>query len=131
MNCSICSDPATHYYRSAAGQNVGRCGYHAEQFGYPEYLIELNPPKPAMRVPGYVIQFWDGSGEHQDSTAVTWPFAEELAEWWVQHITDADKGKVHWMMSDAAYAPYHPQFLKARDVTVEVTRVTCLPLVHV
>ncbi|QOV06211.1 hypothetical protein KGG72_gp81 [Streptomyces phage Salutena] len=130
MRCTICSDQATHYYRSVGGENVGRCAYHADQFGYPEYLVEINPPRPALRTPAYLVQFWDGLGMDQDPVAAVWPFAEELAEWWVQNITAADKGKVEWLMSDAAYAPYGAQLMETQDVTVEVTRVTSLPVLQ-
>ncbi|ATI18941.1 hypothetical protein SEA_SQUEAKYCLEAN_78 [Streptomyces phage SqueakyClean] len=128
MICGICSDKATHYYRTVGGDNAGRCQYHADQFGYPEYLIELEPPKAALRQPGYVILFNEGNG-NEDEVAVTWPFAEELAEWWVENITAAEKSDVQWLVADAAYDPYRPQYLERRDVTVEVTRVTCLALV--
>jgi len=128
MRCTICSELATHYYRNGRGENTGRCFDHAAQFGYPEYLIELNPPKPALRVPGYVILFQEGNG-NEDEVAVTWPFEEELASWWVGNIASADKFDSDWLIADAAYDPYRPQYLEKGGVTVEVTRVTTLTLV--
>ncbi|UFD98014.1 hypothetical protein PQC18_gp76 [Streptomyces phage Pablito] len=128
MRCGICSDKATHYYKSHGKGNQGRCAYHAEQFGYPEYLVELEPPKAALRVPGYVILFNEGNG-NEDEVAVVWPFEEELAEWWVGHISAAEKSDVQWLIDDAVYDPYRPQYLERGEVTVEVTRVTCLTLV--
>lgn len=128
MRCGICSDPATHYYRTVGGDNAGRCHYHASQFGYPEYLVELNPPKPALRQPGYVIVFNDGEGQ-QSETDITWPFEEELAEFWVSSIAAADPLKTRWLVSDAAYEPYKPMYLEQKDLTVEVTRVTRLAIV--
>lgn len=128
MFCVICSSEATHYYDTVGGEKSGRCAYHAEQFGYPEYLIELHPPRPALRVPGYVILFNEGSG-NVDEVAVTWPFEEELAAWWVRNITAADEAETDGLVGDAAYDPYRPQYLERSNVTVEVTRVTCLSLV--
>ncbi|WP_420312561.1 hypothetical protein ACOB87_38020 [Streptomyces sp. YS-B37] len=128
MNCAICSELATHYYRNGRGENTGRCYDHAAQFGYPEYLVELNPPKPALRVPGYVILFNEGNGQ-EDEVAVTWPFAEELASFWVGNISGADRNDSDWVVADAAYDPYRPQYLERQGVTVEVTRVTTLTLV--
>ncbi|WAB08785.1 hypothetical protein SEA_ANDRIS_81 [Streptomyces phage Andris] len=127
MICGICSDKATHYYRTVRGDNAGRCQYHADQFGYPQYLIELAPKRAALRIPGYVILFNEGNG-NEDEVAVTWPFEAELAEWWVGNITAADTGDVRWLIEDAAYDPYRPQYLERRDMTVEVTRVTCLAM---
>lgn len=130
MICGICSERATHYYRTAGGDNAGRCQFHADQFGYPEYLIELTPAPVAIRQPGYLIQFWDGNGEDQDAVAAVWPFEAELAEWWVQNITACRKEQADWAVADAAYAPYEPQFLDGpSDVTCEITRVTVLSLV--
>ncbi|MFF8845514.1 hypothetical protein ACF08N_22770 [Streptomyces sp. NPDC015127] len=129
MICGICSDKATHYYRTAGGENAGRCQYHADQFGYPEYLIELEPPKAALRVPGYVILFNEGNG-NEDEVAVSWPFAAELAEWWVENITAAEKSDVRWLIEDATYDPYRPQYLEQGSLTVEVTRVTSLPVLQ-
>ncbi|ATI19019.1 hypothetical protein KGG85_gp80 [Streptomyces phage Tefunt] len=128
MLCGICSGKATHYYRSVGKGNQGRCAYHAGQFGYPEYLIELEPPKAAIRQPGYVILFNEGNGQ-EDEVAVTWPFEEELASWWVGNVSGADDSEVEWLVSDAAYDPYAPQYLEKGRVTVEVTRVTTLALV--
>jgi hypothetical protein len=128
MRCTICSELATHYYRNGRGENAGRCFDHAAQFGYPEYLIELNPPKPALRVPGYVILFQEGNGQ-EDEVAVTWPFEEELASFWVERVSGADKVDSDWVVADAAYDPYRPQYLEKQGVTVEVTRVTTLTLV--
>ncbi|AFU62138.1 hypothetical protein D854_gp04 [Streptomyces phage R4] len=130
MICGICSEPATHYFATVSRGNAMRCQHHADQFGYPQYLVEINPPKPAIRQPGYVIQFWDGSG-NGDEVAEIWPFEEELSEWWVQNISACDKRSAEWLVGDAAYHPYEAQFLEAQDVHVEVTRVTCLPLVQV
>ncbi|WDS51797.1 hypothetical protein SEA_TRIUMPH_83 [Streptomyces phage Triumph] len=128
MLCGICSDKATHYYRTVRGDNAGRCQYHADQFGYPEYLIALEPPKAALRQPGYVILFNEGHG-NVDEVALTWPFEADQAEWWVQTISAADVADTRWLVEDAAYDPYRPQYLERRNVTVEVTRVTCLSLV--
>ncbi|MFJ6893575.1 hypothetical protein [Streptomyces hokutonensis] len=111
-----------------SGENHGRCFDHARQFGYPEYLVELNPPKPALRVPGYVILFQEGDGQ-EDEVAVTWPFQEELASFWVESVSGADKVDSDWVVADAAYDPYRPQYLEKQGVTVEVTRVTTLTLV--
>lgn len=130
MRCGICSDPASHYYRTVGGENAGRCHYHASQFGYPEYLVELNPPKPAIRQPGYVIVFNEGDGQPRDLDLI-WPFEEELAEFWVGSIADVDKLMTRWLVSDAAYEPYQPMYLEQGGVTVEVVRVTCLALVQV
>jgi hypothetical protein len=130
MICGICSDQATHYYRTVRGDNAGRCQYHADQFGYPQYLIELNPPRPALRQPGYVILFNEGNGQ-EDEVAVTWPFEEELASWWVENITGTDKVNAEWLVADAAYDPYRPQYLEKGEVTAEVTRVTTLAIVQV
>lgn len=129
MICTICSDQATHYYRSAAGENVGRCQYHADQFGYPEYLREITPPRPALRTPGYIVQLMDGDGDC-DPIGDVWPFESELVEFWVQAVSDADKQAVEWLVADAAYAPYEPQFMEAAGVCVEVTRVTSLPVLQ-
>ncbi|MEU0344225.1 hypothetical protein ABZ092_36125 [Streptomyces bobili] len=129
MICGICSDKATHYYVTGRGDNAGRCQYHADQFGYPQYLVELNPPKPALRTPGYLIQFWDGDGEGDDIAAV-WPFPEELSEWWVENISACDKVSAQWLIGDAAYEPYDPKFLEATGVSVEVTRVTNLTVLQ-
>ncbi|WP_436739943.1 hypothetical protein [Streptomyces sp. BBFR102] len=126
MICGICSKPATHYFATARG-NQGRCQRHADQFGYPEYLVELTPPKPALRQPGYVIQFWDGSGEG-DAVAEVWPFPEELAEWWVQNISGCDSFSAERLVEDAAYRPYEPHLMETAGVQVEVTRVTLLTL---
>ncbi|MFE3589421.1 hypothetical protein ACFXOY_18090 [Streptomyces niveus] len=128
MICAICSEQATHYYRTAGGNNSGRCRYHAEQFGYPEYLVELVPPRTALRVPGYVILFNDGDG-NEDEVAATWPFEEERAEWWVETVAACDAEAARWLVTDAAHDRYRPQYLEAVRVTVEVTRVTCLPLI--
>lgn len=128
MNCGICYDKATHFYKSVGKGNQGRCAYHAEQFGYPEYLIELAPPKAALRVPGYVILFNAGDGT-EDEVGEIWPFEEELAGWWVGNIIAADEPDVRWLMEDAAYEPYRPHYLERSNRAVEVTRVTCLPLV--
>lgn len=127
MICGICSDKATHYFATVSRGNQGRCQYHADQFGYPEFLVELNPPMPALRQPGYVILFNEGDGQ-EDEVAVTWPFAEELASWWVENISGVTEFDAKWMVNDAAYDPYHPQYLEKGDLTVEVTRVTRLPL---
>ncbi|ATI18784.1 hypothetical protein SEA_DAUDAU_83 [Streptomyces phage Daudau] len=128
MICGICSDKATHYFATVGKGNQGRCYDHAMQFGYPEYLVEINPPKPALRQPGYVILFNEGNG-NEDEVAVTWPFEEELASWWVGNITGCESVDADWLVADAAYDPYRPQYLERTDVTVEVTRVTCLALV--
>ncbi|MEV5330845.1 hypothetical protein [Streptomyces werraensis] len=129
MRCTICSEHASHYFRTVGGENVGRCPYHADQFGYPEYLVEINPPRPALRTPAYLIQFWDGSGQ-DDPVAAVWPFEDDLAEWWVSNVTACDKRSAEWLVADAAYAPYEPQFLDAAGVHVEVTRVTSLPVLQ-
>ncbi|MBQ0949231.1 MULTISPECIES: hypothetical protein [unclassified Streptomyces] len=129
MICTICSDRATHYYRSAGGDNVGRCQYHADQFGYPEYLVEINPAPKAVRLPAYVIQFADGQGEIDEIGAI-WPFADDLAEFWVQAVAESSKENAEWVVADAAYAPYEPQYLESREVTVEVTRVTSLAILQ-
>jgi hypothetical protein len=128
MICGICSEKATHYYATIGRGDQGRCADHAAQFGYPQYLVELDPPLPALRQPGYVILFNEGNG-NEDEVAVTWPFAEELAAWWVENITGADKNDADWLIGDAAYDPYRPQYLEKGEVTVEVTRVTTLTLV--
>ncbi|MFG2923898.1 hypothetical protein ACGFYA_20610 [Streptomyces sp. NPDC048305] len=129
MICGICSASATHYYRTVRGDNAGRCQYHADQFGYPQYLVELNPPKQAVRLPGYVIQFWEGDGT-EDEIAAIWPFEEELSEWWVQSTTACDKRSAEWLVGDAAYEPYAPKYLDAAGIRVEVTRVTTLPVLQ-
>ncbi|MFF7800234.1 hypothetical protein [Streptomyces olivaceus] len=129
MICSICSDSATHYYRSVGGENVGRCEYHADLFGYPEYLVEIAPAPKAVRTPGYLVQFADGQGE-VDETGDIWPFADDLAEFWVQAVAESSKEEAQWVVVDAAYAPYVPQYLESREVTVEVTRVTNLAVLQ-
>ncbi|AXQ61132.1 hypothetical protein SEA_HANK144_78 [Streptomyces phage Hank144] len=128
MNCGICSSPATHYFATVGQGNQGRCYEHAMRFGYPEYLVELNPPKPALRQSGYIINFNDGEG-NEDEVAMVWPFAEELAAWWVDNIVGCGETEAEWLISDAIYDSYRPQYLEKASATVEVTHVTCLTLV--
>ncbi len=128
MICGICSEPATHYFATVGKGNQGRCAIHAAQFGYPQYLVELNPPRPALCQPAYLIQLWKGDGE-KDEVAEIWPFEEELAEFWVRMASDCGEDAAEWLVGDAAYEPYQAQFLETPDLQVEVTRVTNLLLV--
>jgi hypothetical protein len=47
----------------------------------------------------------------------------------VENISGADKIDAEWLVADAAYDSYRPQYLEKGEVTVEVTRVTTLALV--
>ncbi|MFE9924284.1 hypothetical protein ACFYQA_22680 [Streptomyces sp. NPDC005774] len=127
MFCHLCGDVATHYYRTTSGQNSGRCGYHAEQFGYPQYLVEIAPKRPAMRTPAYLIQFADGKGDI-DPISDIWPFDQDQAAWWVDNVTGCGEREADLMIADAIYDAYRPQYLEAQYVTAEVTRVTLLPV---
>ncbi|MGW6600590.1 hypothetical protein [Streptomyces sp. NPDC055036] len=130
MVCNLCGDKATHYYESLGMGKQARCAYHAKQFGCPEYLVELEPPKAALRVPGYLVLFNEGDGV-EDGVAATRPFERGLAEFWVWLNAGAEESEARWLIDDAAYDPYHPQYMERGDLTVEVTRVTCLPVVYV
>ncbi|AVO22566.1 hypothetical protein PBI_PAEDORE_83 [Streptomyces phage Paedore] len=130
MICGLCSDAATHYYVTASRGNAYQCQYHADRFGYPQYLVEINPPRPPLLMPGYVVQTLNGSGEVNDAFEA-WPFDEDFVEPWISIQSGADERSIEWLVGDAAYYAYEPQYLEATDVNVEVTRVTCLALVQV
>ncbi|QAY15904.1 hypothetical protein SEA_TINABELCHER_81 [Streptomyces phage TinaBelcher] len=116
---------ATHYYRAYEGDRVMLCFGCASRFGYPQYLVQINKP---VRQSGYLIQVFDGTGMDDPVTAV-WPFESDQAESWVRTITACTRESAEWLVGDAAYDPYNPQYLDSADLTVEVTRVTCLSLV--
>lgn len=130
MRCTICSEPASHYYRSAGGENVGRCPYHADQFGYPEYLVELKPACPALRTPAFLIQTLDGSGHEFSATDAIWPWDDDLAVFVAHGVAECTDQQAEWLVADAAYAPYEPQYLETAHATVEVTRVTSLSVLQ-
>ncbi|MFF3249722.1 hypothetical protein ACFYWP_01655 [Actinacidiphila glaucinigra] len=123
ITCDHDHDPATHYYR-ASGYRVHLCHYHADRFGYPQYLVPL-ATEPWRTRYGYVIQAHDGSGE-TNPVAEVWPFSEKDSEEWLMVLGCQDR----YLLADAAWEPYrahkseHPAGL-----TFEATRVTCLPLV--
>ncbi|MFJ6183751.1 hypothetical protein [Streptomyces sp. NPDC092295] len=128
MVCAICPDGATHYYRTVGGADSGRCGHHANRFGYPQYLVELNPPKHRVRQSGYLVQVFDGTGV-SDPVAEVWPFEEEVALIWVGVATGCDRASADWLVADAIWAAYEPQQLEAGELSVEVTKVTRLLLI--
>ncbi|MET8111198.1 hypothetical protein [Streptomyces prasinus] len=128
MLCTICDDVATHYYVAISGEHLGKCAYHAETFGASQYLVEINPPV-RMRTPGFLIQFADGKGGGIDPISDIWPFDDaNHSEWWVTNVTGCYERDASWLVDDAMYDPYRPQYLETQHVTAEVTRVTLLPV---
>ncbi|MEU9795049.1 hypothetical protein AB0E27_31440 [Streptomyces sparsogenes] len=85
-------------------------------------------PPPARTAPGYLVQFRDGSGK-DDPVADVWPFDPLTADWWVDVITGCGMREAQYLIADAAFEPYVPQYLETLHSTAEVIRVTCLPLV--
>jgi hypothetical protein len=129
MNCTTdTAAKATHYYDTYGGQRRLLCAECANRFGYPQYLVELNPPKPPLRQAGYLVQTFDGTGSSDPVTEV-WPFEETVALAWVEVVTGCDKVSADWLIADAIWAAYEPQNQEAGELTVEVTKVTCLLLV--
>ena len=124
MHCH-CGQTATHYYDTVGRGRVHLCDSHANQFGYPQYLVPL--VKPGWRPEyGYLIVGRDGSGiEHESS--LTWPFEGEQAEWWLKACGVSD---AYLLVCDAAWEPYRAHYSSAPEFKVdyECRRVTVLPV---
>ncbi|MGW8630592.1 hypothetical protein [Streptomyces sp. NPDC055793] len=125
MFCEICDDAATHYYWTVAKTKSGRCQYHADTFGYTQYLIEINPA-PQRPYYGYLINVTLGDG-FSDHDADIWPMAsEDKPEEWLEILGCKES---EYLIADAAWSPYLKHLSVNDGYTYEATRVTCLPLV--
>jgi len=130
MGCH-CGDRATHYYDTVGRGRQGLCEYHADKFGYPQYLVPVAPLAKDWRPEyGYILVARTGDGT-EDDTCLIWPFAGELAEWWVE-MTGYPKQEARYLIADAAWEPYQAHFSAwygSEIPQVEARRVTCLPVV--
>jgi hypothetical protein len=127
MDCTYAFHPATatHYYRTAAGTKLHLCADCASSFGYPEYLVPVQPA-PWRKEYGYLVNAHIGDGS-DDLVADLWPFEGDDAERWLRALGNQDK----YLLADAAWEPYRAHQSEAQGLTIECTRVTCLPLVQV
>ncbi|MFI5863549.1 hypothetical protein [Streptomyces sp. NPDC051546] len=114
---------ATHYYDTVG---VGRrylCQRDAEQFGYPPYLVQLQPDPWRPRY-AYLVNALTGEGV-SSPTADVWTFTEPRTVEWLEAVGCKDP----LVLADAAWEPYRAHLAEAAGLTIECTRVTCLPLV--
>ncbi|MGW1040025.1 hypothetical protein [Streptomyces sp. NPDC002547] len=128
MTCH-CGDTATYYYDTVGRGRQGLCIYHADRFGYPQYLVRVAPLAKDWRPEyGYLLIAREGNGV-EDEVCLTWPFPAELAEWWVE-MTGHPKRDAQFLIADAAWEPYRAHYADTPKVPqVEARRVTVLPLV--
>lgn len=120
-----CFSPVTHYFDKVNGGKSYLCQYHADQFGYPQYLVPLTPA-PWRKEYGYLVNSLAGDGQ-SDPVLDLWPFEEDHAESVLSMVGCQDP----YLLADAAWRPYEAHLSENAGLTFEVTRVTVLPLVGV
>lgn len=116
---------ATHYYDTIGQGRRHLCQLDADRFGYPQYLVQIEPD-PWRPQYGYLVNSHTGGG-WGDLTPDVWPFTEPHTTEWLETLGCKDP----YLLADAAWEPYRAHFAETAGLTIECTRVTCLPLVEV